>query len=554
MLSNLSIQNYALIDQLSVDFGDTLNIITGETGAGKSIILGALSLILGQRADTSVLKNDNKKCIIEGQFDIANYKLQALFENNDLDYEAQTFIRREILPSGKSRAFVNDTPVNLSILKEIANSFADVNTQHQKFSLSEADYQLYLLDVLANQTAKVDNYKEEFKSYTQSIKKLNQLKEQLHKQLQESDFIQFQLAELADANLDDVDEQNNLEKELSIFKHAEKLTEVFNFSLSALQKEELSVVAILNEILSKLRSITTIDEQYEKLASRFESSLLELEDLSSQLEDLYSNVESDPAKQAEIETRLDLLNRLQVKHNVNDLEALMAVQDKFRLDSSNTTELEKTITDLELSISKQQEDLTTIAIQLSDKRKSAAKKFEKKILASLSEVGFSGANISFHQNQTDKTLSSNGIDDYELLFAANAGSKLKAVYQVASGGELSRLMLCIKNLIADKVSLPTIIFDEIDAGISGETASKVADKILQLSNNHQVICITHLPQMASKGNYHFEVYKEQIKGNTFTKIKQLNKEERVEVIAKLLGGDSTGAKATENAKALLTIS
>ena len=552
MLAKLTIQNYALIDQLSVEFGKSLNIITGETGAGKSIILGALSLILGQRADTSVLKDDNKKCIIEGQFNLKGRKLKNLFDQYDLDYENETFIRREILASGKSRAFVNDTPVKLSTLKDIATNFADVNTQHQKFSLAEPDYQLYLLDVLAQQLEKVENYKNAFKEYISSFKKLNVLKEQLKKQLQESDFVQFQLTELSEANLLDVNEQVELEKELLVINHSEKLNEVLGFAYGSLNNDEGGVVSILNALLSQLRSITSIDEKYEKLASRFESNLIDLEDLSAQLDDLNAQVESNPQRQLEIEERLNLLNRLQVKHSVNSLEALFEVEQNFKLQNSNTSDLEQEIATLEKENESTKADLLSIAKQIAKKRKAAARKFEKQILAALLEVGFSGSSIAYHQLQTDEKLTINGIDNYQILFAANKGGKLKEVYQVASGGELSRLMLSIKNLIADKVALPTIIFDEIDAGISGDTASKVADKILQLSNKHQVICITHLAQMASKGDFHFEVYKEQIKDNTFTRLKRIENKERITAIAKLLGSDSTGDKAIENAKALLS--
>jgi len=551
MLQQLHIKNYALIDELSVNFGKDLNIITGETGAGKSIILGALSLILGQRADTGVLKDDSRKCIIEGTYQIKQYDLKAHFTELELDYDEETIIRREILPSGKSRAFVNDSPVNLTSLKTLSNRLTDLNTQHQKFSIAEFGYQLYMLDVLSGHLTKVQEYQQLFGKYKQHKKKLAELKATLAKQQSESDYVNFQLSELNDAAFADEHEQDRIEKELKRLENSKEIEATVAQIDSNLKSGEHNIVDVLNMLISQLNKLAGVNPDFVATTKRLESIVIELEDIVQQSKQANLTTLSEPGRESEIQERLNVIYKLQTKHNVKTVAELITLTEQLNKSVGNTVDLEVEINLLEQSLLKEAAALFKLAKVLSKKRATTAKTFEKQLQTDLKQVGLSNAQVIYENTLTETELNDSGIDTYTLLFSANPGSAAKGIKQVASGGELSRLMLCIKNLLAGKVALPTIIFDEIDAGISGDAASMVAQKIETLSNNHQVICITHLPQMASKGKHHFQVYKETKNSETFTRIKQIEKDERIQVIAKLLGGSTTGNKAIENARELL---
>lgn len=551
MLQQLHIKNYALIDELNVGFGKDLNIITGETGAGKSIILGAISLILGQRADTGVLKEAAKKCIIEGTFQIKQYQLKPHFEELELDYDEETIIRREILPSGKSRAFVNDSPVNLNTLKSLSNRLTDLNTQHQKFSIAEADYQLYMLDVLSGHLKKVEQYQQQFIQYQQNKKQLAELKATLAQQQSESDYVNFQLNELNEAAFEDENEQERIEKELRLLENSKEIKTVLEQIDHSIKSGEQNAVDALNSLINQLNKLREVNPDFATTIKRLESVVIELEDIVEQSNQSDATTLSEPGRELEIQNRLNIIYKLQTKHNVKTLAELINLTQQLNNRVGNTVDLELEIEQLSQHIIKEEKKLLDVAKVLSKKRATTAKTFEKQLQIDLKQVGLSNAQIVYNNKVNETELNAKGIDNYSLLFSANPGSAPKGIKQVASGGELSRLMLCIKNLLAGKVALPTLIFDEIDAGISGDAANKVAQKIEVLANKHQVICITHLPQMASKGKHHFKVYKE-IKGSeTFTRIKKIEQAERIEVIAKLLGGSTTGEKAIENAKELL---
>jgi len=515
MLSKLYIKNYALIDELEVEFANALNIITGETGSGKSVILSAIGLILGQRVDTTALKNTDQKCIVEGNYHIKDHNLKSIFENLELDYEEECIVRREILPSGKSRAFVNDSPVNLTILKQLSQYLIDLNTQHQKFSIFESEYQLYLLDVLAGQLEAVETYKRKYNEFKKNKNKLLQLNEQLVQLKQEADYNSFQLQEIETANLNNEQEQEQLELTLKTLENA--------------------------------------NTNYGTIAQRLDSIGLELNDVLQEIELQQATVEFNPEKRQETEERLSNIYKLQTKHNVQSISGLQQIALALRQKVASTESIETEINSLESQINKEQQTLNKLAGNISKKRQKAASQFEKDLIKELQNVGFNAPSVKFSNSKNEAELTANGYDQYDLLFSANPGSSPKSIKQVASGGEISRVMLCVKNLMAGNVALPTIIFDEIDAGISGITAEKVADKIEDLAKKHQVICITHLPQMASKGQHHFKVYKQTEANNTFTSIEKLNIEKRIQNISELLGGSQAGETAVENAKALLKV-
>jgi len=551
MLQQLHIKNYALIDELNVSFGKDLNIITGETGAGKSIILGAISLILGQRADTGVLKDTTKKCIIEGIFQIQQYQLMSHFDLLELDYDEETIIRREILPSGKSRAFVNDSPVNLNTLKSLSSRLTDLNTQHQKFSIAETDYQLYMLDVLSGHLKQVEDYQKRYLQYQQNKKQLIEFKAALNKQQSESDYVNFQLNELNEAAFEDENEQEQIEMELKLLENSKEIGTTVEQIDQHIKSGEQNAIDAINNLINQLNKLQEVNPDFATIAKRLESVVIELEDIVDQSNQSHAATLIEPGREQEIQNRLNIIYKLQTKHNVKTLAELMELTQQLNKRIDNTANLELEIEQLTQRLADEEKNLFKTAKVLSKKRATTAKTFEKQLQTDLKQVGLSNAQIIYENKQTETELNAKGVDNYALLFSANPGSAPKGIKNVASGGELSRLMLCIKNLLAGKVALPTLIFDEIDAGISGDAASKVAQKIDELANKHQVICITHLPQMASKGTHHFQVYKEIKNNETFTRIKKIDQAERIKVIAKLLGGSTTGEKAIENARELL---
>jgi DNA repair protein RecN (Recombination protein N) len=549
MLKHLSVQNYALIDKLEVELTDGLTIITGETGAGKSILLGALGLIAGSRADTQSLQDKTKKCIIEAAFSIKEYKLKDFFKENELDYEAISTIRREINPEGKSRAFINDTPVTLNQLKELGERLIDIHSQHQTLSLNGADFQLSVVDAFAKHEDVLIEYKTEFKNYKSLEKQLNELIERESQAKKDLDYFQFQFNELEDANLK-AGEQVDMEQELETLNNAEDIKLNLSKAAFSLAGGEQNLLSSFNEIKAILNSLSKFKPEIAELNTRINSAYIELKDISNELESLEQEIVYNPKRIELLNEKLDAIYRLQQKHQVKTIDELISIKDELSnklLDfSSLETEIQKTKSALEQS----KKTLAAKSKTLSDNRKKVIPKIEKEIATLLSALSMPNAQLKINQTALE-LFGTTGIDKINFLFSANKGSDFKELNKVASGGELSRLMLSIKSLIAQLTALPTIIFDEIDTGVSGDVADKVGSIMNTMSDKMQVITITHLPQIASKGASHLFVYKEDKNNKTYSNIKKLNNEERIQEIAKMLSTGSPTAAAISNAKELL---
>ena len=552
MLQKLAIKNYALIDQLEMNFSGKMNIITGETGAGKSIILGGLSLMLGQRAESKSLFDPAQKCVVEGTFNIEGYQLRSFFETNELDYEPQTIVRREITPSGKSRAFINDTPVTLPQLKELTEQLVSLHAQHQTLHLYDANYHLFIIDTLANHEALLVSYKQKFKEFQKNKRQLADLEEQ-HAQLQKDiDFVQFQLNELDEAAIDKPDEQDLLEKEQHQLDHAETIKRLIAESTFALEEQEISIVQQLKTVKNAISEATRYMPELEELLNRLDSVSIELSDISNELSRTEDTLMLDPQRVEEINERLSVLYRLQKKHRVATLTELITIHHDLASRNQSVDHLANQIEKLKKNLSQQQQTLLQLANQISANRIAQFGVLEQKIGQGLAQVGMPNARVKAdHQTLAPDRLTADGIDQIQLLFAPNKGSQFSELRRVASGGELSRLMLCIQSMIAARIALPTLIFDEIDTGISGEVALKVGAVLQDLGVNHQIICITHLPQIASKGEAHFFVYKDDSAERTISRIKPLDAKERITEVAKMLSGNPPTQAAIENARALL---
>jgi DNA repair protein RecN (Recombination protein N) len=550
MLSKLSIQNYALI--ATTDFCPTegLNIITGETGAGKSIMLGALGLLLGNRADTKVLLNPDEKCIVEGTFEIANYALKPVFEANDVDYEAVCIIRREINQSGKSRAFVNDTPVTLEVLRELGDYLMDIHSQHETLGLATSKFQFKLIDTFSNSFKLLDEFKKVFADWKNTEKELLELKNESLKLKQEQDYNEFLHKELKEAAFEDENEQEKLENDLKLLENAEEIKLKLVQISEALSNEELGALIQIKTSGTLLNQTTKFSAELSSLAERLESVRLELKDIANELETQQENIEHDPEKLVLTKSRLDLLYRLQTKHQVKSIAELIAIETELSAKLANTYQLDDKISALETQINTLQTETLAKGKVLSDNRKKHTKELQLQLKALLAEVGMPNSEVNIELNEVEPTT--NGIDSVKLLFSANKGISAQEISKVASGGEFSRLMLCIKYILAEKSALPTIIFDEIDTGVSGEIALKVGKLMQKMAKGHQLITITHLPQMAAKGNTHFFVYKADEGNKTTSKIKQLNADERLVEIAQMIGGENPSAVALESAKELIS--
>ncbi|MBC6109516.1 DNA repair protein RecN [Pedobacter fastidiosus] len=549
MLQKLSIRNYALIDSLDIEFDKGLNIITGETGAGKSIILGALSLILGQRAESKYFFNQDKKCVIEGSFVLADENLKELFEEHDVDFFNESTLRREISIDGKSRSFINDTPVNLSILKQIGEKLIDIHSQHATQEINDADFQLLIVDSLANHKALLFDYRNGFKKLRQESNRLKKLVNDADEARSKQDYEQFLFNELEQANLKE-HEQEELEQELERLTHAESIKRALLTTTGLLSEIEPSALQLLKEAQIQLQSIEKFDPSINILYERLRSSIIEIKDIADET----SGLEADTLHSAErldiINQRLDSLYSLQQKHRVANNTELLALQQQLQNNLNQLLSSDENIEQLTKEIAQLKVELHKKASELSLNRKKAIKVVEEQTSNTLKKVGMPSAKLILAQ-QTLADLAKDGLDEINLLFTANAGQAPAPVNKVASGGELSRLMLAIKALLAKHTSLPTIIFDEIDTGISGETALKVGEVIAQLGENMQVLSITHLPQIAAKGESHYFVYKNEDGGKTTTGIRKLKQEERIGAIAEMLSGKNPGASAIENAKELL---
>jgi DNA repair protein RecN (Recombination protein N) len=549
MLTRLSISNYALIDSLSIDFHQKLNSVTGETGAGKSIILGALGLILGNRTDLSVLKNPAKKCIVEGIFEIGNYNLQLFFEENDLDYDSTTILRREITSSGKFRAFINDTPVNLKTLRDLSLQLIDIHSQHQNLELGNRKFQLDLVDTVSGARKILEQYRGLFHSWLSIKKELEFIVEKNDKERADLDYWQFQFKQLDEAGLQE-NEQEELEMRLEQLTHAEEIKNAFNQVQLLLDDERFSVIQNLKESLKKLESIRNFVAEVPSLAERLQSSLLEVKDILDETEGLVEKVEHDPAQIEQINNRLNLIYNLQQKHHVNTLTELIDLKNSFDEKINRVTGYDEQIEALKTELEKSRLNLEEKARELTAVRKKAFKQIEKEIVGDLQQLGMAKSKLEvIHEQLPDFTI--NGTDAVSFLFSANTDAAPAEISKVASGGEMSRLMLSIKNLLRKSKSLPTVIFDEIDSGVSGEIALKMGNIIKSFSETTQIINITHLPQIAAKGDAHFLVYKYEQAGKTFTSVKLLDQSERVEELAKMVGGENFSEATLKTAEELL---
>lgn len=549
MLSQLSINNYALINQLSIDFSSGLSIITGETGAGKSILLGALGLVLGNRADLSSLKDTTKKCIVEAKVAISNYNLQDFFEEVDLDYEAETIIRREILPSGKSRAFINDTPVTLTVLNQLRVKLIDVHSQHQTMQLSDTNFQFSILDALAKNAPRIASYKRGFSQLNKLKRELLKLEEKQQEANKQYDYNLHLFKELEDAKIK-VDEQEVLEEKLEKLNNIEEIKDNLAEALELSINEEIGIQNLLNTLDNRLSKIASFSKEYQELSARITSVKIEIDDVVSELEDANENVDFNPNEAEEINDRLQLLYNLQKKHLVNSNKELLAVFEEISEKVVAVESADEFIQKKQQEIASVSEKLDKVAGLITKARTASIPKLNKQLEVLLADLGMENARFSIKIKPT-KNYFANGKDELTFLFSANKGGNFGELKKVASGGELSRIMLSVKTILSENTQLPTIIFDEIDTGVSGEVSNKIAAIMQQMSKNMQVIAITHLPQIAAKGNSHYKVYKAEVNGVTTTNLKQLTAEERVKEIAEMLSGKDISESALTHAKELL---
>lgn len=549
MLQKLSIRNYALIDSVELELEKGLNIITGETGAGKSIMLGALSLILGQRAETRYFFNQEKKCVIEGTFHLPGDSLQHLFEDHDLDFHQESILRREISNDGKSRAFINDTPVTLSVMKQVGEKLIDIHSQHATQEINDPAFQLAVVDTLANHNQLLADYRNLFSKYRKNIKHLAELTAAAEQARSKQDYEQFLFGELENAALK-ADEQEILESELQTLNNAESIKRSLVNAYNLLSEQEVSVLPMLKEAIGQIQSIEKYKTDYEGLNERLRSAMIELKDIAEEALNQEELVVFSPSRIDEINTRLDVIYALQQKHRVKTIAELLSIQEELSDSLNKLMSGDEEIEKLNKEIDRQKAELEKMAAKLSANRSKSIKRSEKQVDEILVQVGMPNAKIQLEQSPLAE-LGKDGKDNIILLFSANAGQSPAPVGKVASGGELSRLMLAIKSIMAKHAALPTLIFDEIDTGISGETALRVGDVIGALEQYMQVVCITHLPQIASKGEAHYFVYKNEETARTTTGIRRLTNEDRVEAIAEMLSGKNPGSSALENAKELL---
>ena len=549
MLTQLSINNYALINKLSIDFSSGLSIITGETGAGKSILLGALGLVLGNRADLSSLKDTSHKCIVEAKVAISNYSLEDFFNEVDLDYEPETIIRREILPSGKSRAFVNDTPVTLSVLNQLRTKLIDVHSQHQTMQLSDNSFQFSILDALAKNQTRIASYKRGFFQLNKLKRELGQLEATQLEANQQYDYNLHLFKELEEAKVK-VDEQTILEERLDKLNNIEDIRNNLSEALELTINEEIGIQNLLNTLENRLTKISSFSKEYQEISARVTSIKIEIDDIVTELENANESVEFNPSEVEEINDRLQLLYNLQKKHAVNSNKELITVFEELSEKVAVVESAEEVINKKQEEIDVVSEKLDKVAGLITKARTSSIPKLTKELHVLLTDLGMENARFSIKIIPTNNYFS-NGKDELKLLFSANKGGNFGELKKVASGGELSRIMLSVKKVLSENTQLPTIIFDEIDTGVSGEVSNKIAAIMQKMSNNMQVIAITHLPQIAAKGSSHYKVYKKEINGVTTTNLKQLTTDERIVEIAEMLSGKDISDSALTHAKELL---
>ena len=550
MLKSLFIQNFVLIDSLDIQFEKGFSVITGETGAGKSIILGALSLVLGQRADGKSIKKDADKCVIEAVFDIRQYSLEPFFLSNDLEYDAESCIlRRELYASGKSRAFVNDSPVSLAIMKELGTKLIDIHSQHQNLLLGDNRFQLRVVDVMAENEILLILYRKEYSRYQALKKELKELKEKAAQTKQEEDYIRFQLDQLEEAHLS-AGEQEELEQEQETLSHAEEIKGTLYKVSQLLDGEEMGGVQLIKEAYSAADSLERYFPRAKEIGERLRSAYIDLNDLVSEIEMLKDDVEFNPERLDFVNERLNTIYSLQQKHHLNTVDELLQLQAQYEQQLNDINSFDEQIADLQRQLDASYRELLQQAVVLSGQRKIASEALAKQLVQMVMPLGM--PNVRFHVDITPREEpDSDGMDEVCFLFSANKSGELQPVAQTASGGEISRLMLCIKAMIAGFTALPTIIFDEVDTGVSGDIADKMGNIMHDLGTKMQVFAITHLPQIAAKGQAHYFVYKTDVDDRTVTRIKRLDDDERVREVARMLSGASLTEASLANAKDLL---
>lgn len=551
MLQSIHIQNYALIEMLDIDFHPGFSVITGETGAGKSIILGAIGLLLGQRADIKAIKKDANKCIVEAHFNIAPYQLESFFEEHEMEYDAQECIlRRELYASGKSRAFINDSPASLAQMKELGEKLVDVHSQHQNLLLNHEDFQLNVLDILAHNEKELTEYKQLYANYKQTCNQLNELIDQAEKSRQDEDYIRFQLKQLDEANLQE-GEQTELEQEAETLSHAEDIKAALYKADQILSSNEMSLLSATKECMQTLQGLSKVYTPSQEWTNRLESCYIELKDLSHEIANASEDVEFNPTRLDYVNERLNLIYSLQQKHHLSTVEELIALTEDYRKQLDNITSFDDRIAELTFQKDNLYKKVVKQASILTQLRQKAAKEVEGQMQHLLVPLGM--PNVRFAVEMTLRNEpGSKGMDSVSFLFSANKNGTLQQVSSIASGGEIARVMLSLKAMIAGAVKLPTIIFDEIDTGVSGSIAEKMALIMQEMGQaDRQVISITHLPQIAARGTTHYKVYKEDTDTGTNSHIRQLNNEERINEIAHMLSGATLTEAALNNAKALL---
>lgn len=550
MIQSLYIRNYVLIDKLEMQFAAGFTTITGETGAGKSILMGALGLILGQRVDTSVLKLKDAKCIVEGSFQL-DAGLRKLFEGHELDFDQHSTLRREIAPGGKSRAFVNDTPVTLPVLREIGSQLVDIHSQHQSLQLSDHRYQLEVVDYLGHTGPELTHYQEVYARYEHIGAQMEALRTEAQRLKEDLDYMQFQFNELDAAQLKE-GELEELESEFQRAEHAGEIGQALMRSTQLLQAEQNGVLDQLSEILSQLRKISGYYAPAHTLTQRLESGYIEIKDLSAELDALAGKSELEPGKLELLQERIDLLYGLMQKHRVKEPGALIELREELSSKIEEVTFSDEKLDGLERERDSCMKQMEELALKMHQKRQSAGEGMEKKVVAQLRELGIPHARFSVAVDRLE-AFDSHGCDEVRFLFSANKQLEQEEVSRVASGGEVSRLMLCIKDLLSDRKGMPTLIFDEIDAGVGGEIAERFGNIMVRMAKGRQVLAITHLPQVASLGKEHFVVFKEDTSHANYTRIRKLDQGERVKEIARMLSGESVTKEALSNARVLLKV-
>ena len=549
MLVSISIKNYALINELHIDFSSGLSIITGETGAGKSILLGALGLVLGNRADSSSLKNTTTKCVVEAIISIDTYNLQDFFETEDIDYESNTILRREILPSGKSRAFVNDTPVTLLVLTALRARLIDIHSQHQTLQVSDQQFQFQLMDAVANNESKLASYKSGLASYTKEKKRLEEIQLAQREASLQYDYNSHLYNELLEAKLIE-DEQELLEEKLDKINNVEEIKQNLSEAFQLTTDENIGIQNLLFSLEQKLAKIASYSGEYQELLDRISSVKIESDDIIGEIETAYESVDFNPTEAEQLNDRLQLIYNLQKKHYVNTISELLTIQSELFKKVNTVENAEQSLLDQETIVKGIANKLDAVALKISDARSKIILKLSKQLADILADLGMPHARFQI-KNTLSENYYKNGKDSLEFLFSANKGGQYGELKKVASGGELSRVMLAIKKILSENSQLPTIIFDEIDSGVSGEISNKMAHIMSQMSQKMQVITITHLPQIAAKGNQHYKVFKEEVNNITTTNLKQLSEDERIVEIAEMLSGKNISDSALTHAKELL---